>query len=144
MKKLLWCVGVVLALCVWLIVASLRNPRSAVIGLSRSSNGVYDEIMVVKRDRTFEQLFRSRKNGLVLLHSGIWMPSSEDPSAPFVLGQSGSKTDNYITYEKRIRLTPGSLTLGEAISSMEPTMFMQLPREDDLAEWQRWRAMVKP
>jgi hypothetical protein len=144
MKKLLCCVGAVLALWFLVAVIAFRNPRSAIVGLSRGGNKHYEELFVVKRDRTFEQLLRRRSDGVVLLHSGTWRPTREDPAGQMFLRQSGGKTENYVTYDKKISLYPDTVSLGGTISSMEPMLFMQAPRSQDLDTWEKWRAAARP
>lgn len=142
MKKLLWCTAVVAALCVITVVILSRNPDNAVLSISRSSGRGYEEMVVLKRDRTYEQFLRRKSDGSIVSQTSTWMPSKEDPNSQLFASQTGtSLSGDYITYKDKLSRDG---TSDRASIAMEPTLGMRSPDEKLLAEWKQWRAKAKP
>jgi hypothetical protein len=118
MKKLLWCGGALGICALILLITALRNPDNAIIGISQSSSKYHSELLIVKRDHTYEQLVRFKDE--IISHQGSWIPSREDPASQSLGAHTGTDTSNYITFQEMLSgSTKGNL---EPIDSLRPAM----------------------
>ncbi|HEX8832731.1 MAG TPA: hypothetical protein VF719_00960, partial [Abditibacteriaceae bacterium] len=109
------------------------KPDDPVLGISQSSMQGYEEMVMLKRDRTYEQMLRKKSDGSIIIQKGGWSPSKEDTNSQLFAGQTNTRpTDDYITYKDK--LSP-NLKSGEYLKvdiSMEPARGL-LPSTDKIS-----------
>ena len=145
MKKLLWCAVVVAVLCVVTVIILSANPDNAILAISQSSGREYEEMVVLKRDRTYEQLLRRKSDGSIVSHTGTWVPSKEDVNSRLFSAQTGTQlSDGYITYKDKLNSSGKSGALEIIDMAMEQPFGMRPPDEKTLSVWKQWHAQSKP
>ena len=142
MKKLLWCGGALGICALILLIVALRNPDNAVLGISISTSAEYSELLVVKRDRTYEQFVKSGKKGNIIGHQGSWLPSKEEVSSRSLAVHTGTNIDNYITYKEMLSHS-GSSNNPEMTDSLRPD-HVNAPTPELMKQWKEWRSKAQP
>lgn len=145
MKKLLWCAAIVGVFCVITVVVLSLNPDNQILAVSKTSSAGYEEMVVLKRNHTYEQLLRRQSDGTVVTHSGKWALSKDDVNSRLFAAQTGTRlSGDYITYKDKISADREFGVLSQSDSSLEPSIGMHDPDEKMLATLKEWRAVAKP
>lgn len=143
MKKLLWLAGVLGVIFVVMIIAVRLNPEYPILAIDHSTSADYEELLVLKRDHTYEQLMRRQRDGAIFIHTGQWMPTTEDQAGLMLLQETGGKAQNYITIKDHVthHFKDGNDAL---VDFMAPASMPTAPNEEVLLKYHQWRTAAKP
>lgn len=142
MKKLIFCGVAVGVIALIMLVFSFSNPDNAILAINESSGKGYRELVVIKRDRTYEQIFQFDDGRPSVLNSGNWNPTAEDPNSQLFAAQANISTKDYISLKNTLSVDGKSMT--RITEHLQPATFWNDPNEQTLQKWKNWRAQAKP
>jgi hypothetical protein len=144
MKKLLCLAGILGVILVAFIISVVRKPDFPILAVRYSMDDKYEELMVLKRDRTYEQLMRRKSNGIIFNHTGQWMPTTEDQAGYLLMKETHqNNVADYITIKDKVFHHPKDGT-DELTHFMTPAGMTAQPDEKVLSLYKKWRAAAKP
>lgn len=145
MKKLTLCAAAVGMIALIVVVATMRNPDNEILAISNGMGQQYQEMDILKRDHTYEQLLLRKSDGTIISNICTWVPAKDDAMSVSLL--SATKTgsiDDSITITGKIGTSNKSHILQKMPPTIEPLEMYQDPTQNLLTSWNQWHARAKP